>query len=62
MPRCINIPIGCKAVYYIGTEKSPLGRGISPRYKNIGEEEIGQDGRMYMVGYSGVNTKRWISL
>jgi hypothetical protein len=58
--RCKNIPEGCKAVYYTGTERTPLGLGISSRYEPVGIEHRGKDGRMYMVGYSGVNTKRWI--
>ncbi len=59
MPRCLNIPSNGKPVYYTGREKTPLGRGISCKYAQIGTVEQGLDGRMYMVGYAGFNSKRW---
>jgi hypothetical protein len=62
MPRCKNIPKGCAASYYIGTEKSPLGCGYCPAYEKIGTQMTGKDGRPYMVGYAGVKTKRWVHM
>ena len=60
MPMCYNNPLGEKPRYFKGTEKTPLGRGISPYYERIGSQSVGLDGRMYMVGYAGINRKRWI--
>lgn len=60
MPKCTNVPIGCSSVYYRGIEKTPLGLGLSPRYESIGTIHIGRDGKRYIVGFSGVNKKRWV--
>ena len=60
MPVCHNTPFGGKPMPYKGDEKTPLGRGISAHHESIGSESLGLDGRMYMAGYAGINTKRWI--
>jgi hypothetical protein len=60
MPLCVNVPTGCKPKYFTGDERTPLGRGISPFYEKIGTDAKGTDGRTYMVGYVGLNTKKWI--
>lgn len=62
MPRCVNVPFGCPLVYYKGTEKSPLGNGVSPKYERVGKVMKGKDGQQYMVGYAGVNVKRWVRM
>jgi hypothetical protein len=62
MPLCTNIPEGCKKVYFTGEERTPTGYGLSPSHEAIGTVERGRDGRAYMVGYSGVNTKRWVHM
>jgi hypothetical protein len=33
---------------------------LSPYHERVGTEAVGLDGRRYMVGYAGVNTKRWV--
>jgi hypothetical protein len=58
--KCLNVPPGHRPCYFKGTERTPLGLGLSPRYEQLGSEHLGLDGRMYMVGYAGVNTKRWV--
>jgi hypothetical protein len=45
-----------------GQERTPLGLGISCKYEPVGTIAQGRDGRMYMVGLVGVNTKRWIHM
>lgn len=58
--KCINVPTGRKPRYYTGKEPSPLGLGFSSHYENVGSHRRGKDGNLYMVGYSGLNKKRWV--
>ncbi len=37
-----------------------MGVGLAAAFEPIGTVKRGRDGRMYMVGYVGVDTKRWI--
>jgi hypothetical protein len=62
MPRCINYnsDTGTRPTYYTGRERTPLGSGLSPKYEPIGRTARGLDGRMYIVRYVGLNTKRWM--
>lgn len=49
-------------VYNKGTEKSPLGNGVIPEYDTREWESDERERRaaIYMVGYAGVNVKRWV--
>ena len=46
----MNIMPGC--INYTGRERTPLGSGLSAKYEPVG--------RMYIVRYVGLNTKRWM--